>query len=695
MNLFFGKISTKYDIQQISGGYYKSDKNSSWFGGIQIGDYAFIIGGGKIQLWQAREWGQKDGQDCLYFDIIFKEVPIRIKEFVAFKFFELNVNLIIKTTKSTAKEYKAFFKITLGQEFSEDLLLDLDTYKDKSNYRAINLLSSKNMVQSNTYNIQLYFEDSDLKIAPIKHSDPLITNNFRNNLPFINKGQSNKDKTLAIVKYQQNLGTSIGTKVSIMQLYEAFMCPYVVKKSTTKYWVVNGFDKERIDYCLEHSTFIMQFQYNDQPSNRVTTQLQEACKIKEGDKVLLYNENRYYAHGTFVKADAAFTKTTSLKEQIKEGTQNNLEEIIGFKDAPCYYEDLTKNNGFNGKWGQRLCLDEWSDIKEDGIHIPGIMKSLDGFIQNTILQLKNQAFYEQVVDSLSEEIDITTDNKIEEHLQLLKHKFQIILQGPPGTGKTYRAMNMAEKMIFNKISKDKEEQYTKMVTSDRFKLIQFHPSYTYEDFIRGISAMTNEKNDIIYKTENKILSVFANQAASDPDNDYVLIIDEINRANLPNVLGELIFALEYRGRKVASMYAIDNDNSIFLPSNLYIIGTMNTADRSIGHIDYAIKRRFAFVNILAKESVIEFPKAKELFQKVAKLFVESENGQLKNSSFLAPDFDYKDVQLGHSYFLVDNDADLKIRLNYEIIPILNEYIKDGLLLETAKDYIHQNLVDFV
>src|SRR5690606_7139407 len=85
---------------------------------------------------------------------------------------------------------------------------------------------------------------------------------------------------------------------------------------------------------------------------------------------------------------------------------------------------------------------------------------------------------------------------------------------------------------------------------------------------------------------------------------YVLIIDEINRANLPAVLGELIYALEYRGEGVDSMYDLDGDTSIILPPNLYIIGTMNTADRSVGHIDYAIRRRFAFVEVLPSAEVI-------------------------------------------------------------------------------------------
>lgn len=156
--------------------------------------------------------------------------------------------------------------------------------------------------------------------------------------------------------------------------------------------------------------------------------------------------------------------------------------------------------------------------------------------------------------------------------------------------------------------------------------------------------------------------------------NYVLIIDEINRANLSSVLGELIYALEYRGEEVESMYDIDGSNKLILPENLFIIGTMNTADRSVGHIDYAIRRRFAFVDVLPKdlssEPGINFHK--DLFDKVAGLFKSS----------LSPEFEKKDVQLGHSYFIdkKEEGAPMDIRLEYEIKPILREYIKDGILV---------------
>ncbi len=309
MNLFFGKISKKKDLQQIEKGYYLSKKNSSWFNGIQIDDYAFLIGGDKIQLWQAEAW--KQNPDRLTFKIIFDNLPLSIKDLVAIKYFELNVDLIIKTTKSTAKEYKAFFKIDYESSFTEAMLLNIDTYEDPTIFRDIKVLNGAEEIISDCYDIQLYFEKEQVKIAPIKNCVPFITNNFKDNLPFINQGQRNKDKILSTVKYQQNLGTSIASKVSIMRLYEAFMCKYMVKKRTTKYWVVNGFNSEKIEYCLENDSFVMQFQYHKQPNNRVTVQLQESLKIREGDKVLLSNSNKYYGHGTFITATQNFESSTS------------------------------------------------------------------------------------------------------------------------------------------------------------------------------------------------------------------------------------------------------------------------------------------------------------------------------------------------------------------------------------------------
>ena len=263
-------------------------------------------------------------------------------------------------------------------------------------------------------------------------------------------------------------------------------------------------------------------------------------------------------------------------------------------------------------------------------------------------------------------------------IKLLKYKPQIILQGPPGTGKTREAKRIA-KALLGLGENDSLEG------NEQFKLIQFHPSYSYEDFVRGIVAKPNEEgNGIVYTAENKILGAFAKEALKDKDKPYVLIIDEINRANLSAVLGELIYALEYRGEAVQSMYAIEGENNLILPPNLYIIGTMNTADRSVGHIDYAIRRRFAFVNILPKDLTNELGDQFEgaLFAKVTNLF----------NTNLSPEFKKEEVQLGHSYFITKHTP-IDIRWEYEIKPILFEYVKDGILVGEGIETTINNLIN--
>ena len=231
---------------------------------------------------------------------------------------------------------------------------------------------------------------------------------------------------------------------------------------------------------------------------------------------------------------------------------------------------------------------------------------------------------------------------------------------------------------FNLKTGEDINQEHEVISQGEYQIIQFHPAYSYEDFVRGIVAETNDSGNIAYKVENKVLTEFAKKAQDNPNGKYVLIVDEINRANLPSVLGELIYALEYRGDAVTSMYEFEGERNITLPKNLYIIGTMNTADRSVGHIDYAIRRRFAFVDILPDESVINNLKAKQLFNEVKLIF---------GNEYLSPDFKLNDVMIGHSYFLTNDENELKVKLDFEIKPILKEYLKDGILLESAAVHI--------
>lgn len=295
---------------------------------------------------------------------------------------------------------------------------------------------------------------------------------------------------------------------------------------------------------------------------------------------------------------------------------------------------------------------------------------------------------------------------------------QMILQGPPGTSKTYSAREFL-KFIGKGIENDdfltddeldslQIKNYGDEVAFSTWKennpgespsiawdIVQFHPSYGYEDFVRGIEVSTVRSADgstsnISYDTVNKVLGKIADLATKEDNKNtkFILVIDEINRANLATVFGELIYGLEYRGQSVATPYMVNTSSKIKLPENLYIIGTMNTADKSIGGIDYAIRRRFLFFSLLPNKEIIlsyninsgdsEETRTAQLLcnQKAACLFEAV--GRLFDQGNLNAEYYKDDVQIGHTYFLVNSEEQLYLRFKYQILPILKEYHKDGM-----------------
>ena len=250
---------------------------------------------------------------------------------------------------------------------------------------------------------------------------------------------------------------------------------------------------------------------------------------------------------------------------------------------------------------------------------------------------------------------------------LLKTKKNIILQGAPGTGKTFAAKRLAYSIIG---SKDDE----------RVKLIQFHQSYSYEDFIMGYRPTENG-----FKLETGVFYDFCNKAKDDPNNDYFFIIDEINRGNLSRIFGELFMLIESdkRGQEYKVNLLYDKNKEFYVPNNLYIIGLMNTADRSLAFLDYALRRRFAFFDMMPGFDNENFKKDLEKLKndKFMNLIdcIKNLNEEIKNDESLGVGF-----QIGHSFFCFKNDdkldeslkrldESLKRIVMYEILPLLREY----------------------
>ncbi len=192
---------------------------------------------------------------------------------------------------------------------------------------------------------------------------------------------------------------------------------------------------------------------------------------------------------------------------------------------------------------------------------------------------------------------------LQELVDLLNRRRQLVVYGPPGTGKTYVAKKLAERLAGAQ-------------DPSRVRLVQFHPSYAYEDFFEGFRPVEKD-GQAHFALQDGPLKLMAAEAAKAENRGkaYVLIIDELNRANLAKVFGELYFLLEYREETVRLQYRPDKPFS--LPDNMFIIGTMNTADRSIALVDAAIRRRFPFYEMHPQREPVkgvlaEFAKRKQL-----------------------------------------------------------------------------------
>lgn len=248
---------------------------------------------------------------------------------------------------------------------------------------------------------------------------------------------------------------------------------------------------------------------------------------------------------------------------------------------------------------------------------------------------------------------------LQEIAELLEENRQLVLYGPPGTGKTYLAKHLAAELADDS-------------TDERVKLVQFHPSYAYEDFFEGYRPDKTDEGQVSFKLVAGPLRRLAEEAAK-PGNEkkpYFLIIDEMNRANLAKVFGELYFLLEYRDDRIYLQYS--PNEPFTLPDNLYIIGTMNTADRSIAMMDAAIRRRFAFIELHpqtepVRGSLLRFLQARQLDATPA-LLLDALNAAIDEWD--------RDLMIGPSYFMkpaAQTPAGLRRIWKYELMPLLEEH----------------------
>lgn len=293
-----------------------------------------------------------------------------------------------------------------------------------------------------------------------------------------------------------------------------------------------------------------------------------------------------------------------------------------------------------------------------------------------IMGIEEKVAYD--IDKATEGLFITKEEFVE-ILDLLKFKKNLILQGPPGTGKSFIAKRLAYALIGEK-------------DDNRIASIQFHQSFSYEDFIQGYRP---KKDSSGFHLQDGVFYSFCQKAKQDSSRPYIFVIDEINRGNLSKIFGEVMLLIESDKRgedwAVKLTYSDENDKSFYIPDNVYILGMMNTADRSLAMVDYALRRRFAFKDItpgfdnLIFEQVLSSKQVAQDIIRQIRFNIAELNKSIEKSVDLGSGF-----LIGHSFFVpsenIKNSKDWYNRIiKNEIAPLLKEYWFDRKKSEVEED----------
>lgn len=379
-----------------------------------------------------------------------------------------------------------------------------------------------------------------------------------------------------------------------------------------------------------------------------------------------------------------FKPLTSLNIIPEEA--NLTKRVIGYKmDEPFNSSDIDCSDVLRGLGFMPSGQTTVFEVGE------AYLKDFESSILKPVFNLSLENLF---ITSASEQILDNAENLKGKEMQ---QAFNQILYGPPGTGKTYNTVNKAIKIANpsteeNTTREQIKTEFDELIKSGQVVFTTFHQSMSYEDFIEGIKPLKPENGDtfVKYKIQDGIFKQICDNAKSNSNKNFVLIIDEINRGNVSQIFGELITLIE-DDKRVGCPEALEvtlpySKVKFGVPSNLYIIGTMNTADRSVEALDAALRRRFSFEEMQPDSNLIKNKgKLKDGLLKLADDEINLPN-LLKVINLRIEKLLDKDHQIGHSYFInVEKLDELKLAFQNKIIPLLQEYFfgdygKIGLVL---------------
>lgn len=416
-----------------------------------------------------------------------------------------------------------------------------------------------------------------------------------------------------------------------------------------------------------------------------------------GDGAIYWDE--FYESGIMaIGWDIGNLKDYSSKEQMKHAMKERFDQNLSYKNAAYatwqFANEMKPGDVVFAKKGRHLIVgcgvvdsdyyydenrSEFRNVRKvkwthkgEWQH-PGqaVMKALTDITPYTEYVEKLNALFESEINDDVEEVEVAYPAYDEEQfldevymnaenystlVSIIQKKKNIILQGAPGVGKTYAAQRLAYSIMGEK-------------NKDRVMMVQFHQSYSYEDFIMGYRPTENG-----FERKAGAFYSFCKKTQDDSENDYFFIIDEINRGNLSKIFGELFMLIENDKRGIGMQLLYSNEK-FSVPKNLYIIGMMNTADRSLAMLDYALRRRFAFYKMLPAFEAEGFKSYQEELnsQKFDRLIMTIE---ALNEAIAADESLGEGFCIGHSYFCnlkEATDQALMEIVEFEIIPLLDEY----------------------